>query len=111
MNENVSLQVEHKQPSAVQQTHVSQQTQVAATGAVAPAALAPAAVAPAALAPAAVAPATGHVSVPLVMLQNLKSILEICGDRGSFKTSEMYGIGLTYNELSKYISDTEVKSV
>ena len=106
MNENVSLQVEPKLISGVQQTHVSQQTQVAATGAVAPAAVAPAAVAP-----ATVAPATGHVSVPLVMLQNMKSILEICGDRGSFKTSEMYGIGLTYNELSKYISDSEVKSV
>ena len=84
MSENVSLQVEPKQ------------TQVAA---------------PATVAPATVAPTAGHVSVPLVMLQNIKSILEICGDRGSFKTAEMYGIGLTYNELSKYISDTEVKSV
>ena len=42
------------------------------------------------------------VNVPLVILQNVKNILDICGDRGTFKTAEMYGVGLTYNEIVRF---------
>jgi len=51
------------------------------------------------------------VNVPLLVLENVKNILDICGDRGTFKTAEMYGVGLTYNEISKYISSSDQNAV
>lgn len=52
------------------------------------------------------------VSVPLLTLQNVKNILDILGDRGTIKTSEMFGVGMTYNEVIKLIDSTStVKSV
>ena len=93
MSENVSLQVEPKQQAtlgAVQQA-TSGAVQQATSGAVGNA-------------------QSATVSVPLVLLQNIKSILDICGDRATFKTSEMYGVGLTYNDLIGYLNAKTNKS-
>ena len=54
------------------------------------------------------------VNVPLVVLENIKNILDICGQRGTFKTAEMYGVGLTYNEIVRFTQSADqngVKSV
>lgn len=52
------------------------------------------------------------VQVPLVTVHNLRNILDICGDRGTFKTAEMMGVGMTYNELVKVLeSNTPQKNV
>ena len=45
--------------------------------------------------------ATKEVSVRL--LNNLRALLTVAGDRGIFKTAEMYGVGLVYTELSNIL--------
>lgn len=52
------------------------------------------------------------VQMSLVTVQNLRNILDICGERGTFKTAEMMGVGMTYNELVKVLeSNTPQKNV
>ena len=46
-----------------------------------------------------------NVSVSLILLNNIKSILSIIGDRGAIKTSEMYGVGRVYMELEEVINN------
>lgn len=88
MSENVSLQVESRQATvgAVPQATVGAVPQAAEQ----------------------------TVNVPLLVLQNVKNILDICGERGTFKTAEMYGVGLTYNEIVRFTQSADqngVKSV
>lgn len=44
--------------------------------------------------------------ISLQLLKNIKTILDIAGTRSCFKTNEMLGIGVVYNEL-----DTIIKSI
>ena len=46
-----------------------------------------------------------NVSVNLILLNNIKSILSIIGDRGAIKTNEMFGVGKVYNELEEIINN------
>ena len=44
-----------------------------------------------------------NITVPFVLLTNLHNIIVAAGDRGAFKTAEMYDIGRVYNELKGYL--------
>ena len=44
-----------------------------------------------------------NITVPFVLLTNLHNILVAAGDRGAFKTAEMYDIGRVYNEVKGYL--------
>ena len=45
-----------------------------------------------------------NITVPFVLLTNLHNILVAAGDRGAFKTAEMYDIGRVYNEVKMYLT-------
>lgn len=45
-----------------------------------------------------------NITVPFVLLTNLHNILVAAGDRGAFKTAEMYDIGRVYNEVRTYLT-------
>ena len=53
----------------------------------------------------------GNVYVHLTVLENAKQIITIAGDRGIFKTSEMYAVGSVYNTLTQIIESNNVKTV
>ena len=44
-----------------------------------------------------------NITVPFLFLTNLHNIIVAAGDRGAFKTVEMYDIGRVYNELKGYL--------
>ena len=44
-----------------------------------------------------------NITIPFVLLTNLHNILVAAGDRGAFKTAEMYDIGRVYNEVKGYL--------
>lgn len=46
-----------------------------------------------------------NVPVSFILLNNIKSILSIIGDRGAIKTSEMFGVGRVYMELEEVINN------
>lgn len=41
--------------------------------------------------------------VTLTLLNNLRALITVAGDRGAYKTAEMYGVGLVYNELTRIL--------
>ena len=45
-----------------------------------------------------------NINVPFVLLTNLHNILVAAGDRGAFKTAEMFDIGRVYNEVKVYLT-------
>ena len=45
------------------------------------------------------------VNVPVTFLQNVRSIIQVAGDRGAFKTQEMLGVGTVFNDLEKLINN------
>ena len=45
--------------------------------------------------------------IPLVFLQNLKNIISVAGDRGAFKTEEMYVVGSIFNSLTKLLESNK----
>ena len=50
-----------------------------------------------------------NITIPFVLLTNLHNILVAAGDRGAFKTAEMYDIGRVYNEVKERFQDPEVE--
>lgn len=50
-----------------------------------------------------------NVTVSFILLNNIKSILSIIGDRGAIKTSEMFGVGRVYMELEEVINNVVVE--
>ena len=46
-----------------------------------------------------------NITVPFILLTNLHNIMVAAGDRGAFKTAEMYDIGRVYNELKGYLGN------
>lgn len=48
--------------------------------------------------------------IPLVFLQNVKNIISVAGDRGAFKTEEMYVVGSIYNSLTKLLETKSSES-
>ena len=43
------------------------------------------------------------VQIPVVFLDNIKNILTVAGNRGAFKTQEMYAVGSVFNNLTQII--------
>lgn len=44
------------------------------------------------------------ITIPFVLLTNLHNIFVAAGDRGAFKTAEMYDIGRVYKETQEYLT-------
>ena len=45
-----------------------------------------------------------NVTIPFILLTNLHNIMVAAGDRGAFKTAEMYDIGRVYKEVQEYLT-------
>jgi hypothetical protein len=45
-----------------------------------------------------------NITIPFVLLSNLNNIIVAAGDRGTFKTVEMYDVGRVYNEMRGYLT-------
>jgi hypothetical protein len=43
------------------------------------------------------------VEIPLLFLQNVRNIISVAGDRGAFKTGEMYAVGSIFNSLTQLL--------
>tara|TARA_B100000674_G_C37355080_1_gene695885 strand:- start:41 stop:373 length:333 start_codon:yes stop_codon:yes gene_type:complete len=45
-----------------------------------------------------------NVTIPFILLTNLHNIMVAAGDRGAFKTAEMYDIGRVYREVQEHLT-------
>ena len=45
-----------------------------------------------------------NITIPFILLTNLHNIMVAAGDRGAFKTAEMYDIGRVYKEVQEYLT-------
>ena len=45
-----------------------------------------------------------NVTIPFILLTNLHNIMVAAGDRGAFKTAEMFDIGRVYKEVQTYLT-------
>ena len=45
-----------------------------------------------------------NITIPFVLLTNLHNIMVAAGDRGAFKTAEMFDIGRVYKEVQEYLT-------
>ena len=46
-----------------------------------------------------------NITIPFILLTNLHNIMVAAGDRGAFKTAEMYDIGRVYKETQQYLTE------
>jgi len=49
-------------------------------------------------------PVPDTITIPFILLTNLHNIVVAAGDRGAFKTAEMYDVGRVYKELQYHLT-------
>ena len=47
------------------------------------------------------------VEIPLLFLQNVRNIISVAGDRGAFRTGEMYAVGSIFNSLTQLLESNK----